>query len=125
MLEISKQQVIEYLSHCSDAEMRAVLQAVFQVRTPNPEEAHFNRNCYFLGAESSTLEDAEEGEPERWDPYRIEAIAYVDEEIYGVGRVGIDWGFCQFGECEQCGVSVRSDLKFGICPICNGKVGMS
>lgn len=119
-----RDKVVEYLSQCSDPELREILFAIFQTRRPNPEEDKYNKNCFFLGTASSLLESSDE-EAEPWDTWKIEAVAYVDEEEYGEDVLGTDWGFCQFGECQFCGISVRSNLKHGVCPVCGSKVSMS
>ncbi|WP_223257383.1 hypothetical protein [Phormidesmis priestleyi] len=124
MPENERKKIVGYLSRCSDRELRDILFAVFQVRRPNPEEDEYNKNCFFLGTASSLLENGK-GEPKHWGAYKIEAIAHVDREECGENVPAIDWGFCQFGECQQCGIAVRSNLKHGVCPLCGSKVYMS
>jgi hypothetical protein len=124
MPENERDQILEYLSRCSDPELREILFAIFQTRKPNPEEDKYNRNCFFLGIASRLLENGA-GEPEHWGSWEIEAVAYVDKEEYGEDVLGSEWGFCQFGECQSCGIAVRSNLKHGVCPVCSSKVSMS
>ena len=124
MSENEREKIIEYLSGCSNPELREILFAVFQNRKPNPEEDEYNKNCFFLGTASKLLESNDE-ETERWGNWKIKAVAYVDREEYGEDELGTDWGFCQFGECQFCGISVRSNLKHGVCPVCHSKVSMS
>jgi hypothetical protein len=124
MLEDAREKIIRDLSGCSNPELRKILFAVFQNRNPNPEEDEYNKNCFFLGTASSPLENDDE-EPERWGTWKIEAVAYVDGEECEEDVLGTDGGFCQFGECQFCGIPVRSDLKHGVCPVCGSKVSMS
>jgi hypothetical protein len=124
MLENERDKIVEYLSRCSDSELREILLAIFQTRKPNPEEDKYSKNCFFLGTASSLLESSDE-ETEHWGNWKIEAVAYVDREEYGEDGLGADWGFCQFGECQFCEISVRSNLKHGVCPVCGSKVSMS
>ena len=124
MSENERGKIVKYLLQCSDSELREILCAVFQIRRPNLEEDEYNKNCFFLGTASSLLESKKE-ESEHWGTWKIEAVAYVDREEYGEDELGADWGFCQFGECQSCGVAVRSNLKNGVCPVCSSKVFMS
>lgn len=124
MLENEKDKIVGYPSQCSNPELREILFAVFQTRRPNPEEDKYNKNRFFLGTASSLVK-MDEGEPGHSEPWKIEAVAYVDKEEYGKNVLGIDWGLCQFGECQSCGVAVRSNLKYGVCPVCDNKVFMS
>lgn len=124
MLENERDKIVAYLSRCSDPELREILFAVFQNRKPNPEEDEYNKNCFFLGTASSLLE-SNQGEPAHWGTWRIEAVAYVNQEEYGKDVLGPEWGFCQFGSCQSCGMEVRSNLKHGVCPVCGSKVSMS
>jgi hypothetical protein len=119
------QTIIEFLKQAPDEQILDILEEVFKNRRPNPEEDEHIRNKYFLGTASSTLSDAGE-----WEPWDIDAVAYPDREAYDLGAtlgqgVGPDWGFCQSGTCLSCGISVRSNLKHGICPVCNEKVYMT
>jgi hypothetical protein len=116
-------ELIERLKSLPDAEFLAVLQEVFHRRQSNAEENDYNRNQYFLGTASS-LRESDDGEPERWAPWSIEAVAYIDRDAYPEG-VGPDWGFCQFATCQACQMPVRSNVKNGICPVCGSKVYMS
>jgi hypothetical protein len=124
MSENERDKIVEYLSRCSNPELREILFAIFQTRKPNPEEDKYNRNCFFLGTASRLLEN-EAGEPEHWGSWEIEAVAYVDREEYGEDVLDPEWDFCQFGECQSCGIAVRSNLKRGVCPVCSSKVYMS
>lgn len=124
MSENEKEKIVGYLSQCSSPELREILFAVFQTRRPNPEEDKYNKNCFFLGTASSLLK-TDEVELEHSRSWQIEAVAYVDKEEYGEDVTGRDWGFCNFGECQSCGMAVRSNLKHGVCPICDSKVFMS
>jgi hypothetical protein len=116
-------ELIERLKSLPDAEFLAILQEVFRWRQPNAEENGYNRNHYFLGTASS-LRESDDGEPERWASWSIEAVAYIDRDVYPEGA-GPDWGYCQFGTCQSCQIHVRSNVKNGICPICGSNVYMS
>ncbi len=124
MPENEREKIVEYLSQCSNPELREILFAVFQSRRPNPEEDQYNKNCFFLGTSSSLLQTGK-GESEHSGSWKIEAVAYVDREEYGENVTGTDWGFCNFGECQSCGMAVRSNLKHGVCPVCSSKVFMT
>ncbi len=63
--------------------------------------------------------------PVEWEPWKFEAVAYVDPEHYGEGHLGPDWGFANEGKCESCGSWVRSNVKRGLCSICGSKVYMT
>ncbi len=124
---LNQRAVVELLTTLPDEDLLAVLQAVFKVKRPNPEEDAYNQNCYFLGSASRLLA-SEEGEPERWEPWEIEAVAYIDRAAYPnilLDDNGPDYGFCQGGTCQSCGMTVRSNVKHGICPICGNKVYMT
>ena len=114
--------IVEQLSVLSDEELRETLFEVFKVKSPNPEESAYNRNCYFLGT-ASTMNDAEPSDKPNWGKPEIAAAAYIDREKYPDG-LGPDWRGCQFGYCE-CGVAVRSNYKEGVCPIYSSKVKMT
>jgi hypothetical protein len=116
-------KIIDALGRLSDEQLIAVLQEIFSSRRPNPEEDDFNQNRYFFGTSSRILE-SQEGEPVEWGPYTIEAVAYIDRTHYPEGT-GPDHGFCQFGDCSECGIKVRSNVKHGICPICSARVSMT
>ena len=68
---------IQYLSNLPDERLVAILQRVFAVKRPAPEEAVYCRNRFYLGTAWSDLE-SDEGEPQRWGPWELDAVAYVD-----------------------------------------------
>jgi hypothetical protein len=120
---MDRDAVGDYLSELPVEELVAVLRKVFETRQPMPEEASFCRNRFFLGiAWSELLSDR--GEPETWAPWRVEAVAYPDPSEYGES-LGPDYGLCQEGTCATCSVAVRSNVKHGLCPVCNSSVYMS
>lgn len=109
--------------------MIAVLRDVFLRRQPAPEESTYCRNRFFLGTAWSQLESNETAESikdsERvWEPWTINAVAYPDPAEYSDG-LGPDWGLCQEGTCGDCGNIVRSNVKKGLCSICDNKVYMT
>lgn len=116
-------RLIDRLINLRDEELIYVLQNVFAHKTPNAEEAEFNRNKYFLGTASSIMED-EQDDPAmpKWGPWQIEAVGYIDRDQYPGDDLGPDYGFCQFGTCSNCRTHVRSNVKHAICPICDNKV---
>jgi len=57
MVMTSRNDVISYLLVLSDGDLLDILQGVFAGRTPNPEEAAYSRNAYFLGIASQMRED--------------------------------------------------------------------
>lgn len=59
------------------------------------------------------------------DPWEIQAVAYRDPALWPADNLGPDWGFCEFGQCQECGTAVRSNVKEGICPVCGAKVRMT
>jgi hypothetical protein len=124
----NRDDAIGYLLGLSDGDLLDVLQRVFARRTPNPEEAAYNRNAYFLGAASQLREDDLDidADPQlhRWGEWRIQAIAYLDRTHYPHGHAD-DCGFCEGGTCMVCKTDVRSYAKHGICPVCGNKVYMT
>ena len=120
---MERRELAEQLRRLPVEELVAVLHDVFAARGPFPEEAAFCRNRFFLGVASSDLESGD-GEPERWGPWRIEAVAFSDPSHYGKS-LGPDWGLCQSGECGDCGVGARSNVKNGICAVCGATVHMT
>ncbi len=118
---MKRDEVTAYLVRVPMEELLAVLQEVFEARTPNPEEAAYNRNRFFLGTASSVLGSEERQD---WGPWEIHAVAYIDRDEHPEG-LGPDWGFCEFGTCESCGTHVRSNVKRGICPVCGDRVSMT
>jgi hypothetical protein len=117
--------LITELQSLPDEVLIEVLKAVFAVRQPNPEEARYNHNGFFLGTFSRIADDdeAEDGTLVWTAPWEIHAVAYIDHQRYATG--GPDWGFCQFGTCQTCGIAVRSNGKEGHCPICATPVYMT
>lgn len=120
---MNRQKVIEYLRQSPVEELVAVLQAVFKDRQPAPEEESFCRNRFFLGTAWSELE-SDEGQPHRWGPWDVDAVAYPDPDEYGES-LGPDYGLCQSGTCTGCGFEVRSNVKRGLCAICGAGVNMT
>jgi rubrerythrin len=124
---VEQPTVVALLRTIPDEDLLAILQAVFEVKRPNPEEDAYNQNCYFLGTASRLLASLE-GESEHWKPWKIEAVAYIDHEAYpntSSGNNGPYYGFCEGGACQNCGMAMRSNVKHGICPICGNKVYMT
>ena len=56
--------------------------ALFAVKQPAPEEAAYCRNRFYLGTAWSDLASGE-GEPQRWEPWELDAVAYVDARVRG------------------------------------------
>jgi hypothetical protein len=117
---MDRHQLTQHLLALSDADLLNVLEQVFQHRRPNPEEDHFNHNCYFLGTASQML-TSESDEPEIWGKWEHEAVAYKNRTAYP-DTFEPNEGFCQFGTCQQCSTAVRSYVKKAICPICGTPV---
>jgi len=107
------------LTALPDEHLLDVLRRVFAQRRPNPEEDSYNHNRFFLGEAKQMLDD----DGVTWRPWEIGAIAYPDRDT--CDGLGPDWGFCQFGACQSCGTSVRSNVKVGVCPVCERSVGMT
>ncbi|MEW4571149.1 hypothetical protein AB1L88_25035 [Tautonia sp. JC769] len=120
---MDRRELAEELRRLPVEELVAVLRDVFEARCPFPEESAFCRSRFFLGVASSDLE-SDGGEPERWGPWRIEAVASPDPSHYG-GSLGPGWGLCQSGGCGACGVGARSNVKNGICAVCGAAVFMT
>jgi hypothetical protein len=108
------------LARLPDEALLDVLRRLFAQRRPNPEEDSYCRNRFFLGTASQMLDD----DGVNWGPWQLETVAYPDLTVYG-GGLGPDWGFCQSGQCQACGTEVRSNVKQGICPICESDVYMT
>ena len=119
----SVHRIADALKSLPDEQFLALLEEVFSSRRPNPEEDRFDQNRYFLGTSSRLLE-SDEGEPDKWGPWKFEAVAYLDRNHYPAGN-GPNYGFCQFGACSTCGIRVRSNVKNAVCPICSTKVSMT
>jgi hypothetical protein len=117
---VDHRQLVEQLLRVPVEELVAVLRDVFDARQPWPEEAAYYRNRFFLGIASSELV-SDEGEPERWGPWELDAVAYPDPAHYG-GSPRPDWGLCQSGTCVGCGAGARSNVKNGVCAICGTAV---
>ncbi len=120
---MNDEDAIKYLSNLPDERLVAVLRRVFAVKQPAPEEAACCRNRFYVGTAWSDLE-SDEGEPQRWGPWKLDAVAYVDSREYG-DDLGPDYGLCQAGSCQSCGTRVRSNVKHGLCPICGGPAYMT
>jgi hypothetical protein len=116
-------QLVEHLRRLPVAEFVAVLRDVFDARLPCPEETAFCRNRFFLGVASSDLE-SDQGEPKRWGPWELEAVAYPDPAHYG-GGLGPDWGLCQSGACVGSGARACSNVKNGVCAVCGAAIDMT
>lgn len=116
-------QLIDRLKELPVEELIAVLRAVFEDPKPWLEQTSYYRSRFFLGTASAELE-SDEGEPERWGPWEIHAVAYPDPIHNGDG-LGPTWGLCQEGPCSVCGVRARSNVKHGICSVCGASVGMT
>jgi hypothetical protein len=120
---LNDNDAIQYLSSLPVERLVDILRRVFAVKQPAPEESAFCRNRFYLGTAWSYLE-SDEGEPPRWGSWEFDAVAYVDQAQYGDG-LGPDYGLCQGGSCETCGISTRSNVKQGLCPICAAHVYMT
>lgn len=120
---MERKELAEELRRLPVEGLVAVLRDVFATRGPFPEEAAFCRNTFFLGAASSDLESGD-GEPERWGPWKIEAVAPPDPSHHG-DSLGPDWGLCQSGGCGACGVKARSNVKNGLCAVCGATVNLT
>jgi len=120
---MDRKQISEYLRQLPVEELVAVLRDVFETRCPFPEEAAFCRSRFFLGVACSDLE-SDENENERWGRWRWDAVAYPNIAKWG-DSLGPDYGLCQYGNCAGCGLTVRSNVKDGVCPICGVAVYMT
>ncbi len=120
---MNDEQIAEFLSGLPVERLVSILRTVFDVTHPAPAEAAHCRSRFFLGAAWSHL-DSDNGEPDRWGPWELEAVAYVDPAEYGDG-LGPDYGLCQEGTCQVCGTRVRSNVKHGLCSICGGPAHMT
>jgi hypothetical protein len=114
---------IEYLSNLPVERLVAVFRQVLAVKVPAPEEAAFCRSRFYLGAAWSSFE-SDDGASQRWGSWELDAVAYVDSREYG-DEFGPNDGLCQEGSCQSCGTRVRSNVKHGICPICEGPAYMT
>jgi hypothetical protein len=119
---MNDEDAIEYLSGLPDERLVDVLRRVFAVKQPAPEEASYCRNRFYLGTAWSNLE-SDEGHPQRWGQWELDAVAYVDPAEWG-GSLGPGYGLAQAGSCGTCGMRVRSNVKNGLCPICGARVYM-
>jgi hypothetical protein len=53
-------------------------------------------------------------------PAEHAAVAYADPaHVGGPGDVGPDWGLCQGGSCDSCGIELLSNRKHVRCPLCD------
>jgi hypothetical protein len=120
---MNDEDAIQYLNTLPDERLVAILRRVFAVKQPASQEAAYCRNRFYLGTAWSDLESGE-SEPQRWGPWELEAVAYVDAFEQG-DDLGPDYGLCQSGSCLACGTRVRSNVKHGLCPICDGQVYMT
>lgn len=120
---MDRQRIAECLLQLKDEELVAVFRNVFSDRLPSPEEAGHCRNRFFLGTAWS-YRQSDEDEPERWGPWQIDAVAYPNPTVWG-DSLGPNYGLCQAGTCGGCGLTVRSNVKEGICPICGDAVYMT
>ena len=139
MLDISREDMMGYIAQnplfiadlllaLPQEDLPAILRQVFIVRTPNPEEAAYNENRYFLGTASRLLDE----DGTTWGAWELQAVAYNDDAYYHDSTDispstwrGPDWGFCQFGTCQRCNATVRSHRKNGVCPICGEQLSMT
>ena len=115
-------EVVDYLRQLPIEHLVAVLRQVFDARQP-VGATKVDRERFFLGTASSGLV-SQEGEPERWGPWHIEAVAYPDPAHYGQ-QLGPDYGLAQEGSCASCQITVRSNVKNALCPICGAKVHLT
>ena len=120
---MNDEQVIEYLSKLPHEQLADLLRRVFSVIQPAPAESSYCRNRFYLGTAWSDLL-SDEGEPERWEPWQLDAVAYMDPAQQPDG-LGPDHGLCEEGSCQACGTRVGSNVKHGLCAICGHRVGMT
>ncbi len=116
------------MKQLSDEELIAVIYNDLSERTPYEDESAFCKSNYFIGIGYQEDKSKIEG-VQKWGEWDITSIAKPDVTEYGIPSseifIGVDWGFCQHGECCNCGFEVSSNMKHGICQICNEKVYMS
>lgn len=126
------QALAELLKPLSNDELVAVLQEVFTHKRPYPERKEVVGELasrFFIGVAYGTLA-AIEDEQLDWEDHRnelpieIEAVAYTDFDAYGRDTYWED-EFCQTGDCSTCGITLTSNAKKAICPICNGRKYLS
>ncbi len=120
---MDRQRLTDDLCQLPIEELVAVLQGVFAARQPAPEEASYCRNRFFLGTAWS-YRTSDDGQPEKWEPWSTDLVAYPDSSSWG-DSLGPDWGLCQEGTCGSCGNVVRSNVKQGLCPLCQTPVFMT
>lgn len=114
-------QTIAFLAGLPPAELVRVMQRVFAASVPFPSEEKHCRSKWFLGIAHS-WRASEPGEPLEWEPWQIEAAAYNPP-----GSPGGPHDLAQSSGGGPCcgGISHRSNLKRGVCPICGREVGMT
>jgi hypothetical protein len=120
---MNDEDAVQYLGNLPVERLVAVLRRVFAAKQPAPEEAAYCRNLFYLGTASS-VDLSDEGEPPRWEPWELNAVAYVDLDHWD-NEFGPDYGLCQEGSCPSCGTRVCSNVKRGICPICGSRIYMT
>lgn len=114
-------QTIAYLQSLPPAELVRVMRQVFATNVPFPSEAAFCRSRWFLGI-AHAWRCSQPGAPVEWEPWQIEVAAYnPPDSLGGPGDLGQSSGG---GGCCG-GISHRSNLKRGMCPICGREVGLT
>jgi hypothetical protein len=118
---VDVEQLVDSLVNLDHPQLLGVLQRVFAVKRPYPDEIAWNDSRYFLGIGGRTMEDDpyHPGES-NWGAWDVHAVGYIDREIYPEGFGETE--FAQHGQCSECGTMVSSSVKTARCPICGSRV---
>ncbi len=113
---IDSWELVSALRSLPDEWLVDVLTEVFERRRPYPDDGTAADARYYLGI-------AERDRDERtgaWTgPAEHVAVAYADPaHRSGPGDAGPDWGLCQEGTCDSCGIGLLSNRKQVRCPLC-------
>lgn len=113
---------VGYLRSLPPAQLVRVLQQVFAGSVPFTGEGAWCRSRWFLGI-AHAYRESDPDEPVRWEPWRIEVAAYHLPDLSPGGPDDLGQSSGGGGCCG--GISHRSNVKLGVCPICGGEVGMT
>lgn len=112
---IDSWELVSTLRSLPDEWLVDVLTDVFQRRRPGPDDGTAPDARYYLGVVDR---DRDEHTGAWTGPAEHAAVAYAAHRS-GPGDVGPDWGLCQEGVCDSCGVDLLSNRKQVRCPLCD------
>ena len=117
---MNRKKLIQCLLEIEENELLSLLREVFETRKPAMDN-EYDQNKYFLGAALRCRNKKWDD----WDQWKIQAIGYMDMDVYTDYPPEPAGNCCQSGTCKNCKIRVRSNYKNTICPICDAEVSVT